>query len=119
MLASQRRDVFAKLAQLKWSNLLAAGVDWLVTSYRERNAALLRNAYSNVSVRVAANTVGLEPDAAVAYLVAHGWTLEADVLVAPAPAPLDAAAQAALTKMQDISAEQVARLAEQVLFTEQ
>jgi len=119
MLAGQRRDVYAKIEQHKWSNALAPLTAWLIEAYRDRNAALLARAYSNVSVYVAAGALGLEAAEAVAFLVAHDWTRDSDVLVAPVAAPLDAAAQQALAQKQRITAEQVKRLAEQVLFVEQ
>lgn len=66
----------------------------------------------------AANSLGLERDEAASFLLARGWTREDDVLVAP-NVTVDPAVQAAIALKQKITAEEVARLAEQVLFVEQ
>jgi hypothetical protein len=52
-------------------------------------------------------------------LLAHGWSREDEVFVAPNAAALDPAVQAAIAQKQKITADEVARLAEQVLFVEQ
>lgn len=65
-----------------------------------------------------APALGLESNDAAAFLAAHGWSREDDVFVAPVAAA-DPALQAAIVQKQKITADEVTRLAEQVLFVEQ